>query len=173
MYRKLSSGLLAAATVAAGLLTAGCGSPGSGQPVTYAPAAYGQNGQCYYVSSPAEAVALEQAGLCPPGWVPAPMPLSWQEEYYAYYDSPAYYGTYVPARYRTVYIRTEGTFGTRYRTSIATLASRGIYRSSAGGTVRGYKSGNTRFGSGTSFGSGGRKYGGGSLRSTGRSGGRR
>lgn len=164
MRNRLITSVLAVAAVAVAMVTAACGSMGNGQAVTYAPAAYGQNGQCYYINSPAEAQALEQAGLCPAGWVATPMPLSWEQEYYAYYDSPAYYNSYVPVRYRTVYVHTESAFGTRYRTSITTLSSKATYRSSAGSTVHGYKSGTVRFGSGTSFGSTGQQYGGGNLR---------
>lgn len=166
MRNRLITAAISAGAVAVGLLTAGCGSLGSGQAVTYAPAAYGANGQCYYVSSPAEAVALQQAGLCPRSWIPAPMPLSWEEEYYDYYDSPAYYGTYVPAGYRTVYVSRERSFGTRYRTTIVTLSRSATYRSSSGGTVKGSTvTGKTRFGSGCSFSCAGTKYGSGSLRS--------
>jgi hypothetical protein len=158
--RPLALAVMIAATAAT--LTA-CG--GSGQPVTYAPAAYGANGQCYYVDSPAEAIALERAGLCPPSWHPAPMPVSWLEEYYPYYDSPAYYDTYVPARVRTVYVTRQRSFGASHRSAITTLTRKATYRGSNGSTVRGTKlGGKTRFGSGTSFGSTGRKYGGGSAR---------
>lgn len=162
MRNRLVTGVLAAAAITAALVTAGCGSTGNGQDVTYAPAAYGANGQCYYINSPAEAVALEQAGLCPAGWVPTLMPLSWEQEYYAYYDSPAYYNRYVPVRYRTVYIHTESAFGRTYHTAILTQSRTAVYKSSTGSTVHGYKAGTVKFGSGTSF--GGQRYGGGNLR---------
>ena len=164
--RRLIAAAAAALGTAAVTVTAGCGL--SPQPLTYAPAAYGQNGQCYYVSSPAEAVALRQAGLCPRSWIAAPMPLSWEEAYYAYYDSPAYYDTYVPVRYRTVYISHETTFGRTYHSRIVTLSRSATYRSSSGGTVKGSAvTGKTRFGSGCSFTCAGTKYGGGSLRNGG------
>lgn len=127
--------------------------------VSYTPAAYGQNGQCYYVNSPAEAIALQNAGLCPRSWVPTQMPQSWEEEYYPYYSSPGYYDVYVPARYRTVYVSRVNTFGHVHVTQIRTSSAKARYRSSSGGTVSGttvVKS-KVRFGSGTagtSFGSG-------------------
>jgi hypothetical protein len=156
----------AAGAVLAAVLTAGCGT--AAEPVTYAPAAYGVPGHCYYVESVAEAVALQAAGLCPQSWGPAVMPLVWHEEYYAYYDSPAYYNTYVPARARTVYVQQETVFGRANRAAIATRSKQATYRSSSGTTVKGPQvTGKVRFGSGTSFGAS--KYGGGSLRSPGTS----
>lgn len=167
MRRKnLITSVLAFAAIGGAVLmsAAGCGS--SSQPVAYAPAAYGANGQCYYVNSPAEAVALQNAGLCPRSWAATLMPLAWGETYYDYYDSPAYYNTYVPARYRTVYIHTETRFGTTYRSSIRTMSKTATYRTSAGTTVKGSAiTSKTRFGSGSSFGSAGTRYGGGSGRS--------
>jgi hypothetical protein len=150
-------------------LVSGCA--GSGQQ-TYAPAAYGQNGQCYYVDSPAEAIALQNAGLCPRTWVPTLMPMAWHEMYYGFYDSPGYYNVYVPSRYRTVYVHHEVSFGRSYKSSISHLASRGTYKSSSGSTVTGKTilKGKSTFGSGTSFGTSGSKYGSGSLRSGTRSG---
>ncbi len=135
-------------------------------PVTYAPVAYGISGHCYYVNDPAEAVALEAAGLCPRSWAATPMPVAWEEEYYSYYDSPAYYDTYVPARVRTVYVQRAATFGSRNHAAIVTRSKTATYRSSAGGTVKGTQvTSKTKFGSGKSFGASGQKYGGGSMRS--------
>ena len=160
--RTIAAAALTALAVGASITA--CGGMDS-QPVTYAPAAYGVPGHCYYVDDPAEAIALENAGLCPRSWVPTVMPLAWHETYWDYYDSPAYYGTYVPARIRTVYIHRETTFGHRYGAAIKTRARTATYRSSTGQTVKGTKlTGKTRFGSGTSFGTTGRKYGGGSAR---------
>jgi len=155
--------LAAAGAAAAAVIVTGCG---SSQPVTYAPAAYGVPGHCYYVSSPAEAVALEQAGLCPSSWAATPMPATWLEAYYPFYDSPSYYDVYVPARARTVYITRESTFGRSHQSAIRTLASKARYRSSTGGTVTGtqVRTQKARFGPGTSFGSTGNRYGGGSAR---------
>lgn len=151
------------AAAIATLTITGCG-PDS-QPVTYAPAAYGVSGHCYYIDDPAEAIALENAGLCPHTWHPALMPMWWHEEYFNYYDSPAYYNRYVPVRVRTVYVTHERTFGTRYRTVIASRSKLATYRSSSGTLVKGTKmTGKTRFGSGTSFGTSGQRYGSGSLR---------
>lgn len=157
------------ATVAAALAVtaaaaAGCSSQQA--PLTYAPAAYGVPGHCYYVDDPAEALALRAAGLCPASWAPALMPLSWHEEYWDYYDSPAYYGTYVPARIRTVYVQRETTFGRTYHAAITTRSKTATYRTSSGTVVKGTQvTSKTRFGSGKSFGASGQKYGGGSLRS--------
>lgn len=170
----LGTGILAATT--------GCSLGSTGDdPATYTPAAYGVAGHCYYIDNPAEALALEAAGLCPSGWAPTLMPLAWHEEYAAYYDSPAYYGTYVPVRYRTVYVSHVTVFQTRYRTQISSASSRAVYRSSSGGTVSGSKLGSkVSFGSGRSSASslvksgtstrtgaktGTTKYGGGSGRS--------
>jgi len=154
----------AAVSLAAAAVVAGCSSAPA--PLTYAPAAYGISGHCYYVDDPAEAVALQAAGLCPRSWVPTLMPVAWHEEYYAFYDSPAYYDTYVPAKVRTVYVQRQTSFGRTYRTAIATRSKTAVYRSSAGTTVKGSQvTGTTRFGSGKSFGTAGQKYGSGSLRS--------
>ena len=163
---KLKRALTAAAVAAlAAAGVAGCGSVPSA-PITYAPAAYGVPGHCYYVNSAAEAIALQAAGLCPRSWVPTLMPVAWDEEYYSYYDSSAYYDTYVPVKARTVYVRTETTFGSRNRAAIATRSKTATYRSSAGKIVKGTQvTAKTKFGSGKSFGAAGQKYGGGSLRS--------
>jgi len=159
--------LAAALAVAAVLPLAACGGYNEAAgAVTYAPAAYGVSGHCYYVNSPAEVTALEAAGLCPRSWAPALMPTAWEDEYYSYYDSPAYYDTYVPARVRTVYVRTETTFGKSNRTAITTRSKTATYRTSTGKTVKGTSvTAKAKFGSGTSFGTSGQKYGGGSLRS--------
>jgi hypothetical protein len=164
---KLIKALAAAGAVTIGLVCAtACGSTTSGlaATTTYAPAAYGQGNECYYISTPAEVTALIAAGLCPRGSVATPMPLSWEETYWAYYSSPAYYDTYVPSASRTVYTHDKTTFGKTYRTAITSLASHATYKSSSGTTVHGYKTSTVHFGSGTSFGSSGQKYGSGSLR---------
>lgn len=132
MIRRLALLLVGALTAIAAL--AGCS---SGTPVSYAPAAYGQNGDCYYVDSPAEATALLAAGLCPAGWVAYPAPLVWRESYYPYYSSPAYYGRYVPVSYRTVYVTHETTFHTTYSSAITTASSKATYKTSTGKTVTG------------------------------------
>jgi hypothetical protein len=160
--KAVTAATVSAITAAA---VAGCSSSAP-VPVTYAPAAYGVPGHCYYADSAAEAIALQAAGLCPRGWVPTLMPLAWHEEYYSYYDSPAYYDTYVPARVRTVYVRTETTFGHANRTAITTRSRQATYKSSSGTIVKGTSvTSKTKFGSGKSFGTSGQKYGSGSLRS--------
>lgn len=140
---------------------------GDSQPVTYAPAAYGQNNTCYWINSPAEAVALQNAGLCPRSWGIGQAPLAWQEEYYDFYDSPGYYNVYVPRQYRSVYVTRERTFGTRYHSTIVTRSRTAVYRSSTGHTFTGTQviKAKAKYGSGTSFGTSGTKYGGGSARS--------
>jgi hypothetical protein len=156
----------AAALAAAGAAATGCSSETG--PLTYAPAAYGVSGHCYYVNSPAEAVALQAAGLCPQSWAPTLMPVTWEDEYYSYYDSPAYYDTYVPVKVRTVYVQRETTFGKSNRTAITARSKSATYKSSSGTIVKGTSvTAKTRFGSGKSFGASGQKYGGGSLRSGG------
>ena len=124
-------------------LAAGCGSSGTGAAVTYAPAAYGvpaaagHPGYCYWIDYPDEAAALIAAGLCQHGWVPMQAPLSWQQEYYAYYDSPAYYSVYVPTRYRTVYVSRQTTFYTKYKTTIVVAERSATYKGSNGSTLKG------------------------------------
>jgi hypothetical protein len=162
---SLVTSVLACLAVAGAVLLAGCGL--SSQPVAYAPAAYGVPGHCYYVNSPAEALALRAAGLCPSSWAPTAMPGYWLDEYYAYYDSPAYYNTYVPRAYRTIYIHTETRYYSAHRATILTAEKSATYRSSSGRTVKGATiTSKARFGSGTSFGQTGARYGGGSGRSS-------
>ena len=156
---------ITAAAASIGIATlAGCGS----QPVTYAPAAYGVPGHCYYVQDPAEAVALEAAGLCPNGWAPTLMPLYWHEMYYGYYDSPSYYGRFVPASHRTVYVSRQRSFGSSHATVIRATSARARYKGSNGTTVSGVTvtKAKARFGSGTA----GTSYGGGKRSGTGTSG---
>jgi uncharacterized membrane protein YgcG len=149
-------------------VTAVAGLTACGGTTTYTPAAYGQTYggafHCYFVDDPAEATALIAAGLCQPHSVATVMPLWWHEEYYPYYSSPAYYGRYVPANHRTVFIHTQTTFGRTYSSAIRSYSSRAVYKSSTGGTRTGNKIGKAEFGSGTSFGGSGQRYGGGSAR---------
>lgn len=139
------------AAVAAALTMVGLGSCGSSQPTAYAPAAYGQNGYCYYINSPAEAVALQASGLCPHSWVPLLAPLMWQQMYYPYYSSPAYYNHYVPVSVRTVYVSHERSFGSTYRSRISTLSKTASYRGS-NGKVTTYNKISTGGGTRTTFG---------------------
>jgi hypothetical protein len=157
--------LAAALAVFLGVTLTGCSSRPA---ATYAPAAYGQNGQCYYLDDPYEAQQLLAAGLCPAGWVPAPMPLSWEEMYFSYYDSPAYYSRYVLVSHRTVYISHETAFHTTYASQISAASKSATYKGSNGKTVTGTTS-KMKFSTGTGSTS---KAGGGSLRggSTGKTG---
>lgn len=129
--------LVVALLVAAGLTACG----GGGQ-LAYAPVAYGQNNQCYYLDDPAEAISLQQAGFCGPTgnyWVPTLMPLFWHTMYYPYYSSPAYYGTYVVASHRTVYVSTQKTFETQHSSEIKTASAKAKYKGSDGKTYTGNK----------------------------------
>lgn len=155
---------LAAAAVLAAITAGSAAACGTSSPVTYQPAAYGANGQCYYDEYPAEAAALLASDACQPGWVPAPMPLAWQLMYYPYYSSPAYYGRYVPAGYRTVYVSHETTFRAQHAAAITTASKNAAYKSSSGKTVTGktVAASKARFGSGSVSTA---KIGGGSARS--------
>lgn len=141
MKRFIASAAVIGGLIGGALSVTACGALNSnelgGGQVSYEPYAYGANGQCYYVQSPAEAIALEAAGLCPSGWVPAPMPAYWLNEYYLYYSSQAYYTHYVPVRIRTHYVTTERAYGTSHRAVIASAASKARYTGSDGSTATG------------------------------------
>lgn len=143
-------------TIALGVLAAGAVACGSAGTVSYAPAAYGQTVggvfQCYWVDYPQEATALINAGLCPPGAVPVHMPASWLNEYFLYYDSSSYYGTFVPATYRTRYVSTETTYYHVHQVTIVSAEKTARYKGSNGKIVTGskLKTGKTTFGSGSS-----------------------
>lgn len=151
-----------AASLFGTVLTA-CGSDDGSDP-SYTPAAYyqtvGNVYECYYADDMQEAYNLIAAGLCPAGSIPTAMPLSWEQEYWPYYSSPAYYNTYMPAAYRSRYTHiTIVHFSTTYRTQIKTASARAVYKSSTGGTVTGSKVNTTQFGSGSRT---AKSYGGGS-----------
>lgn len=121
---------------------------------TYTPAAYYQTiggvNECYYADDPGEVTDLIQAGLCPANSVATIMPLAWEEEYWDYYSSPAYYDTYMPVRYRSRYTSvTIVHFSRTYSKQISTMSSKAVYKSSAGGTVSGSKVNTKYFGSGS------------------------
>jgi hypothetical protein len=158
--------LLAAALVASTAAACDSGSAAADD-ATYAPAAYGvQNGSvydCYYADDVDEVTALVNAGLCPHGSVATAMPLYWEEEYYPYYSSPAYYGTYMPARYRTHYTSvTIVHFQSAHSADITRYSSTARYKSSSGGYVTG--SSKVKFGSGSGSSA---VHGGGSARTGG------
>lgn len=132
---------------------------------SYTPAAYWQTvgnvHECYYVDDTQEVYNLIAAGLCPAGSIPTLAPLTWQEEYWSYYSSPAYYNTYMPVAYRSHYTSvTVISFSRTYKTQISAASSKAVYKSSAGGTVSGSKVNAKQFGSGsrssTSYGGGSR-----------------
>lgn len=158
---------VAAAAVMGANALAGCGLDTSDP--TYTPASYYQsvNGvnDCYYVTSPAEVQALIQAGDCPTNSVATLMPVYWEEEYYSYYSSPAYYNTYVPASSRSIYVKyTIVSFKSKYSSGITKYSSKATYKSSAGGTVSGSKVSSKSYGGGSRV-SSGSGYGGGSRSS--------
>lgn len=134
--------------VAAGLVlaaAAGCGSAfdsDGSAPAYYTPSAYYQTVnnvyECYYINSIDEAYALENAGLCPRYAIPTLMPISWEEMYWDYYSSPAYYNTYVPASFRRTYVNVTCVhFHQTYSSQITSLSKKAVYKSSKGGTFVG------------------------------------
>lgn len=151
-----------AAAVAGAAVLAGCG---SSAPAHAPMASYGQNGQCYYVYSPQEAYNLQAQGLCAQGSVPVQAPPAWLDEYYYYYDSPLYYDTFVPPMYRHYYTTAYMPgYQRANHAQIARLSRKAAYYSTSGKKVTGVTS-TARFGSGSSFGSAGQRYGSGNLRS--------
>jgi hypothetical protein len=149
-----------ATLAAAALLAAGCAHH---PPVVYAPQAYGETGYCYYVDSPAEAIALQAAGLCPSAWAPALMPVYWHAMYAGYYDSPAYYGAYVPVGNRTTYVTNVNVFERSHVSDIAAQRNSGRYKGTDGKQYTGSQVRGTN-------GGGSRASGGGGSRSSGSSG---
>lgn len=152
---RLGRSAAALAVAGAALAASACGSTGSAAAVSYAPAAYGvsvgHNFDCYYIESPAEVADLISAGLCPHGSVATPMPVTWEETYWSYYSSPAYYNVYMPANYRRTYTSVYVIhFKTTYSKQITADASHGTYKSSTGKTVTGNSAAKLTFGSGTS-----------------------
>lgn len=126
----------------------------SSTPVTYAPAAYGQQFgniyDCYYVDDPGEVTSLIAAGLCPHNSYAMLAPVTWRERYWSYYSSPAYYNTYIPTKYRSVYVsRTVPSFSRQYSSQIKQAQSTAVYKSSTGKTVKG-GSASLKYNSGTS-----------------------
>lgn len=172
---KLKSGLrrllklspLIAVLVSLGVIASGCASsqPAPVTPVTYAPAAYGvQYGsqfRCYYLDDQendgqAQVNAMVAAGLCPHNSVAYLMPLTWEEEYWAYYSSPAYYNTYVPVLYRSHYASvTVVHFSTTYKTQITKAETSAKYKGSNGSLVTGTSKVKFSSGNGVSAGHGG------------------
>jgi len=158
----LIAGLFIAVAALAGL--SGC----SHTPVSYAPAAYGvQAGSvydCYYVYGNAEVNTLIARGYCPVGSVPTRMPDSYLDTYFSYYDSPAYYDTFVPSPVRTVYISTYHTYYVQHTAVINTASKSATWKSSSGKTVPGTKVNTAKMKFSTGSGSNS-TMGGGSLRS--------
>lgn len=147
--KSVRNRLGASAIAVAALLLAGCDAHqhhAAPVDVSYSMVAYGENGHCYFIDDPAEATALLAAGLCQPGWVAYRAPLSWEEEYWSYYSSPAYVSVYVPVRSRTVYTTHITTFHTTYSTQITAASKNATYKNSTGATVK--PTGTLKFSSG-------------------------
>lgn len=159
--------ITAALVVAVVALLSGCGP--SAPPLSYAPAAYGELGSCYYVDSPAEVVALQAAGLCPSTWAPVLMPLYWHARYADYYDSDRYYGAYVPAPRRSVYVTHVHVFEHDHPADIARQRVTATYKGSDGKSYTGTQARAGRNGGGarSSGGGGGSRSSGGTARSSG------
>lgn len=165
---RLIPALLTAALIAS-LTACGSGWSDDSADATYTPAAYWQSvdnvRSCFYFGTDltdglAQVALLQAAGLCPDGSMPVAAPLYWAEEYYPYYSSPAYYNAYVPSSYRSTYTHvTVVHFSTTYKTQIKAASAKAVYRSSAGGTVKGAQVSTARFGGGSRTGT---SYGGGS-----------
>jgi hypothetical protein len=164
-HRRLSTATtVTLAVVMAATVLAGCGK--DEKKVAYRPTSFGENGQCYYVDHPDEALALQRNGLCDPSWAPTVMPVYWRQMYHPYYASPAYYRSYVPVATRTVYVDRQKTWGSANRTAIAEKAKGATYLGSNGKTVAAEKIGATKYGAGNRFGDPATKFGGGSRGKT-------
>jgi hypothetical protein len=142
----------------------GCG--GGGHPVACRPLIFGGGGHCYYAQSPAEVVALQQAGLCDPTWTPLLMSPAWHAAYWPYYSSPAYYSLYVPRAQRSSYAGLERSWGSTNQTAIAESSKSAQYKGSNGKVVPAEKIGATKYGGGNRFGPVGTKFGGGARDAT-------
>lgn len=156
--------VLAVAILALALGLTGCGR--DKEKVAYRPIAFGQNNQCYYVHDPAEAVALQAAGLCERSWAPTLIPAAWHSMYYPYYSSPAYYRTYVPVPMHRAYVDTSRTWGSANKNAIATAVKDATYLGSNGKRVSAEKIGAAKYGGGARFGPPGTKFGGGARTAT-------
>ena len=128
--------------------------------------AYGEHNHCYYVDSPAEALALIAAGLCPAGWTPYRMPTYWEDEYWYYYDSPTYIRGFVPQARQTTYNTTIVSFQKSNSSAIASASKTATYKTSSGKTVTAPPSASLKFGNDDSFGAAGAKNGAGNLRAS-------
>lgn len=161
--RSFTASLVAFLYLGAATLGAACGG-GDRERIAYRPISFGENGACYYLHDPAEAFALQAAGLCDPSWVPAVMPGHWHQQYYPYYASPAYVRVYVPAPVRDRYVAAEKNWGKANKTAISQASKGARYRGSNGKEVPAERIGATKYGAGNRFGDPGAKFGGGSGR---------
>lgn len=76
---------------------------------------------CYYVYTPLEVNNLIAQGRCPVNSIPVRAPESWLNLHFGYYDSPAYYNTYVPVSSRAYYQATWGGTKSSYYKSHTTV----------------------------------------------------
>ena len=83
------------------------------------------------------------------------MPVYWHSRYADFYDSPDYYGRYVPAASRTVYVTHVHTFETAHSADITRQRPTATYRGSNGKSYTGSKVSAGSFGGGARSGGGG------------------
>jgi hypothetical protein len=177
--RNLVAGFTLAAAAATGLTACG-----TAHADVYPPAAYGENygghWHCYYVHDAFEATQLIRAGHCHYGDIPTLMPGYWHARYDNYYSWPGYYNHYVPAAYRSTYVRVNvNQFNRQNAGLIKRQATSARYVGKGGRIIPGtqvkprytsgtqkqrYGSGSSRTGSGTGGTSSRSRYGSGSSR---------
>jgi hypothetical protein len=138
-------GIVALAIVGA-MAFAGCGNQFKQN--YYRPASFGENGQCYYMQTQAEAEMLIREGLCQPTWRPAPAPWSWQTRYISYYESPEYRDYYVPASNRKIYAVYTRDFSTTWAKDIKVAEKSAVYVDNKGKKVDGTTVPRGQFGGG-------------------------
>jgi hypothetical protein len=114
----------------------------------YRPASFGENNQCYYMQTQAEAEMLIREGLCQPTWRPAQAPFSWQTRYMPYYSSAEYRDYYVPASTRKVYAIYTREFNTKWSSEIKKSQSSAVYVDNKGKTADGNTVPRGQFGGG-------------------------
>lgn len=154
-----SAALVAGTAVLVGALTACSDTDDSLRPSAYGPTVAG-HASCAYVVSAQECA---DSGVPAMYWYQMPtqepahyherdtsdwlsMLFLWHLMFEPWYASPAYYGTYVPTRYRSTYItRHVTTFETTYRTTIDAESKKATYKTASGKTVTGNKVNPRRF----------------------------
>lgn len=114
----------------------------------YRPASFGENNQCYYMQTQAEAEMLIREGLCQPTWRPMQAPHYWQARYVKYYASPEYRDYYVPASSRKIYTTYTNDFSRTWASEIRTAEKSAVYVDNKGAKVTGDKVQVAQFGGG-------------------------